>query len=260
MKKYVLRLLVRRRQCDGDGKMKGNARHEGAGLAEMSQADSPVPPGSAISTEVTDLCFDSGNTVPAEVDAQMNEALAALEAKMGQKLGANDNPLLVSVRSGAKFSMPGMMDEFEPGFERPNRGSGERKGGNPRTTPDCCGGFIRCSATWCWTSRKTSTRSSKPAREKVKAKYDTDLTAEDLKAVIADYKKLVEKKTGKPFPQDARQQLAMARDAVFRSWVDDGLSPMLRESVPVISAPASTTQGHAIVQWAETSDTDVRLC
>ena len=77
----------------------------------------------------------------------------------------------------------------------------------------------RCSATWRWISRRTSSTTSSTARKKkAKAKLDTDLTAEDLKAIIADYKKLVQKKTGKPFPQDAREQLAMSRDAVFRSW------------------------------------------
>src|SRR5215469_14021286 len=91
--------------ADGDGKMKEVLGGKGAGLAEMSRANLPVPPGFTVSTAVCNLYFERGNQVPAEVDVQMHEALATLEGKMGQKLGDTANPLLVSVRSGAKFSM-----------------------------------------------------------------------------------------------------------------------------------------------------------
>src|SRR5206468_4022492 len=108
MKKYVYSFGGG--SADGDGKMKDVLGGKGAGLAEMSRARLPVPPGFTISTEVCNLYFQSGNKVPSEIDAQMNAELATLETKMGQKLGDTSNPLLVSVRSGAKFSMPGMMD------------------------------------------------------------------------------------------------------------------------------------------------------
>src|SRR5712692_5032309 len=108
MKKYVYSFGGG--SADGDGKMKDLLGGKGAGLAEMSRAKLPVPPGFTISTEVCNLYFERGGQVPPEVDQQMNEALAKLEAQMGQKLGDTENPLLVSVRSGAKFSMPGMMD------------------------------------------------------------------------------------------------------------------------------------------------------
>jgi pyruvate,orthophosphate dikinase len=206
--------------ADGDGKMKDLLGGKGAGLAEMSRAKLPVPPGFTISTEVCNLYFERGNKVPAEVDEQMGAALAALEGKMGQKLGANDNPLLVSVRSGAKFSMPGMMDTIlNLGLNDQSVEALERKSGNPRFSQDCYRRFIQMFGNVVLDIEKHDFDGIFDARKKkVGAKVDTDLNADDLKAIIVDYKKLVQKKTGKPFPQDAREQLAMARDAVFRSW------------------------------------------
>src|SRR6516164_9099779 len=96
--------------AEGDGRMKDTLGGKGAGLAEMSRAGLPVPPGFTISTEVCNLYFHNQNAVPVEVNTQITEALRQLEGRMGQKLGDTANPLLVSVRSGAKFSMPGMMD------------------------------------------------------------------------------------------------------------------------------------------------------
>ena len=206
--------------ADGDGKMKDVLGGKGAGLAEMSRAALPVPPGFTISTEVCNLYFERGNKVPAEVDEQMGAALGALEGKMGQKLGANDNPLLVSVRSGAKFSMPGMMDTIlNLGLNDQSVQALERKSGNPRFAQDCYRRFIQMFGNVVLDIEKHDFDEIFDARKKkVGAKVDTDLNADDLKAIIVDYKKLVQKKTGKPFPQDAREQLTMARDAVFRSW------------------------------------------
>src|ERR1700676_2418195 len=96
--------------ADGDGKMKDTLGGKGAGLAEMCRATLPVPPGFTISTQVCNIYFQNQNEVPAEIHQEMLDALKTLEERMGQKLGDVDNPLLVSVRSGAKFSMPGMMD------------------------------------------------------------------------------------------------------------------------------------------------------
>src|SRR5579862_1295605 len=95
--------------ADGDGKMKDVLGGKGAGLAEMSRAKLPVPPGFTISTEVCNIYFENQYQVPEDVNRQMNQALEVLEERMDQKLGDTANPLLVSVRSGAKFSMPGMM-------------------------------------------------------------------------------------------------------------------------------------------------------
>jgi len=206
--------------ADGDGTMKDVLGGKGAGLAEMCRANLPVPPGFTISTEVCNIYFENGNQVPDDIHKQMLQALEKLQQQMGQTLGDTENPLLVSVRSGAKFSMPGMMDTvLNLGLNDKTVLALERKSNNPRFAYDCYRRFIQMFGNVVLDIDKADFEHVFDGRKKkVKAKFDTDLTAEDLKAVIVDYKKLVEKKTGKPFPQEALQQLAMARDAVFRSW------------------------------------------
>jgi pyruvate,orthophosphate dikinase len=189
----------------------------------MSRAKLPVPPGFTISTEVCNIYFQSNNAVPAEIDGQMVEALKTLEERMGQKLGDVDNPLLVSVRSGAKFSMPGMMDTIlNLGLNDKTVLALEAKSGNPRFAYDCYRRFIQMYGNVVLeVSKHDFDEVFDGQKKKAKAKLDTELTAEDLKQVIVGYKKLVEKKTGKPFPQDAMTQLKGARDAVFGSWFND---------------------------------------
>jgi len=258
MKKYVYSFGGG--SADGDGKMKDVLGGKGAGLAEMSRAKLPVPPGFTISTDVCNLYFERGNQVPPEVDAQVNEALAALEAKMGQKLGDAGNPLLVSVRSGAKFSMPGMMDTIlNLGLNEQTLPSLERKSGNPRFAQDCYRRFIQMFGNVVLDIEKHDFDEIFEARKKkAGAKYDTDLTADDLKAIIADYKKLVEKKSGKPFPQDARTQLTMSRDAVFRSWNNDRAIHYRRmNQIPDNLGTAVNVQTMVFGNLGETSATGV---
>ncbi|MCE5310177.1 MAG: pyruvate, phosphate dikinase [Acidobacteriales bacterium] len=218
MKKYVYSFGGG--TADGDGKMKDTLGGKGAGLAEMSRSGVPVPPGFTISTEVCNIYFANKGKVPGEVDSQIDEALAILEGRMGQKLGDTQNPLLVSVRSGAKFSMPGMMDTIlNLGLNDKTVVALVTKSGNPRFAYDCYRRFIQMFGNVVLEIPKEEFEHFFDARKKkVKAKFDTDLSAEDLQVVIEDYKKLVQKKTGKPFPQNAKDQLAQARDAVFRSW------------------------------------------
>ena len=206
--------------ADGDGTMKDVLGGKGAGLAEMCRANLPVPPGFTISTEVCNIYFENKNQVPEEIHKEMLQALDKLQKQMGQTLGDTENPLLVSVRSGAKFSMPGMMDTvLNLGLNDKTVLALERKSGNPRFAYDCYRRFIQMFGNVVLDiEKKEFDHIFDGRKKKVKAKFDTDLTAEDLKAVIVDYKKLVEKKTGKPFPQEAIQQLALSRDAVFRSW------------------------------------------
>ena len=203
--------------------MKDTLGGKGAGLAEMSRAKLPVPPGFTISTEVCNIYFQNNNTVPQEIDGQMLEALKTLEERMGQKLGDVDNPLLVSVRSGAKFSMPGMMDTIlNLGLNDKTVKALEAKSGNPRFAYDCYRRFIQMYGNVVLeVSKHDFDEVFDAQKKKAKVKLDTGLTAQDLQQVIVGYKKLVEKKTGKPFPQDAMEQLAGARDAVFRSWFND---------------------------------------
>ncbi len=193
---------------------------KGAGLAEMCKAGVPVPGGFTISTEVCNLFFENGNKVPKEVDTQIHEALKKLEDLMGKKLGGVDDPLLLSVRSGAKFSMPGMMNTIlNLGLNDKTTEGLAKKTGNPRFAYDCYRRFIQMFGEVSLGIEMEKFDHIFDARKaKIKAKLDTDLTAQDLQAIIADYKKLVKKETGKEFPQDALQQLMMSRDAVFNSW------------------------------------------
>jgi len=209
--------------ADGDGKMKDILGGKGAGLAEMCRAQLPVPPGFTISTQVCNIYFENGNTVPKEINQEMLGALATLEERMGQKLGDVNDPLLVSVRSGAKFSMPGMMDTIlNLGLNDKTVKTLASKSDNPRFAYDCYRRFIQMYGNVVLDIPKHDFDAIfEGQKKKAKAKLDTELTAEDLQEVIEGYKKLVEKKTGKPFPQDAMVQLQGARDAVFRSWFND---------------------------------------
>ena len=216
MKKYVY--AFGNGTADGDGKMKDILGGKGAGLAEMSRAKLPVPPGFTISTEVCNIYFQNNYTIPAEIHEQTLEALRTLEERMGQKLGEAGNPLLVSVRSGAKFSMPGMMDTIlNLGLNDETVKSLEAKANNQRFAYDCYRRFIQMYGNVVLEIPKHDFDGVfEGQKKKAKAKLDTELTAGDLKQVIDGYKKLVEKKTGKPFPQEAMGQLQGARDAVFR--------------------------------------------
>jgi pyruvate,orthophosphate dikinase len=246
--------------ADGDGKMKDLLGGKGAGLAEMSRAGLPVPPGFTISTEVCNLYFENGNKVPAEIDAEIKTALAKLEAQMGKKLGDPANPLLLSVRSGAKFSMPGMMNTIlNLGLNDKTVEGLAALSGNPRFAYDCYRRFIQMFGEVALDIDMKKFDAIFDARKhKAKAKLDTALTADDLKAIIADYKKLVQKETGKPFPQDAWTQLAMARDAVFRSWWGKNAMNYRRmEKIPDDLGTAANVQAMVFGNLGDTSATGV---
>src|SRR5579872_6048657 len=173
--------------ADGDGKMKETLGGKGAGLAEMSRADLPVPPGFTISTEVCNIYFQNKNTVPDEINQQMLEALRTLEERMGQKLGDVQNPLLVSVRSGAKFSMPGMMDTIlNLGLNDQTVKALEAKAGNARFAYDCYRRFIQMYGNVVLEIEKHDfDQIFEGQKKKAKVALDTGLTAEDLQQVIA---------------------------------------------------------------------------
>src|ERR1700692_4421842 len=186
--------------ADGNGRMKDTLGGKGAGLAEMTNAGLPVPPGFTIQTEACRE-YMRGN-VSGDVDTEMNEALAQLEALQGQQLGAGDNPLLVSVRSGAKFSMPGMMDTIlNLGLNDKTAAALENKSGNPRFAQDCYRRFIQMFGNVVLDIEKHDFDHVFEARKKkAHAKFDTDLTADDLKAIIIEYKKAVKKHAHRDFP------------------------------------------------------------
>ncbi|MGB9605543.1 MAG: pyruvate, phosphate dikinase, partial [Bryobacteraceae bacterium] len=246
--------------AEGDGTMKDILGGKGAGLAEMSRAGVPVPPGFTISTQVCNIYFERGGELPPEIEEEIQQHLRQLEERMGQKLGDPEYPLLVSVRSGAKFSMPGMMDTIlNLGLNDVTVKALEAKTGNPRFAYDCYRRFIQMFGNVVLGIPKEEfERIFEARKKKVKARYDTDLTAEDLKAIVEEYKKLVEKKTGKPFPQDAHEQLRMARDAVFRSWFNPRAQHYRKmNKIPDDLGTAVNVQAMVFGNMGETSATGV---
>jgi pyruvate, orthophosphate dikinase len=209
-------------KADGNGKMKDELGGKGAGLAEMTNATLPVPPGFTIQTEACREYMRHGG-VTKEVDRQMEEALARLQQLQGQKLGQGENPLLVSVRSGAKFSMPGMMDTIlNLGLNDKSVEALAKRSNNPRFAADSYRRLIQMFGNVVLEIPKSAFDEVFDAKKKQKkAKLDTDLDAKALKEVIEEYKKVVKKHAKRDFPQDPHEQLVMARDAVFRSWNND---------------------------------------
>ncbi len=209
-------------KADGNGKMKDDLGGKGAGLAEMTNAGLPVPPGFTIQTEACREYMRT-NGVSAEVEQQMADALKKLETLQGQKLGKGENPLLVSVRSGAKFSMPGMMDTIlNLGLNDQSVEALAKLSKNPRFAYDSYRRLIQMFGNVVLEIPKPAFDEVFDAKKKQKkAKLDTDLDAKALKEVIEEYKKVVKKGAKQDFPQDPNAQLAMARDAVFRSWQNE---------------------------------------
>jgi pyruvate,orthophosphate dikinase len=246
--------------ADGDGTMKEVLGGKGAGLAEMSRAGVPVPPGFTISTEVCNIFFKNGNKVPDEINQQVLTALSKLEAQIGKKLGDPANPLLVSVRSGARFSMPGMMNTIlNLGLNDATTAGLAALTKNPRFAYDSYRRFIQMFGEVALDIPMEKFDHIFDARKhKAKVKLDTDLSAEDLQAIIEDYKKLVQKETKKPFPQDAHVQLAMSRDAVFRSWWNPKAAYYRKmEKIPDEIGTAASVQAMVFGNLGESSATGV---
>ncbi len=205
-------------KADGNKDMKDTLGGKGAGLAEMTNAGLPVPPGFTLSTDACHIYSEKGSLTQG-IEDEFDAALAQLESLVGQKLGDPDNPLLLSVRSGAKFSMPGMMDTVLNLGMNDTSVVGLGKAAGERFAWDSYRRFLQMFG-------DVVLEVGKPLFEKVLdeikeakgAASDTDLSAEDLKEVVIRFKALVKEKTGKDFPMDAREQLRMSRDAVFKSW------------------------------------------
>lgn len=207
--------------ADGNGRMKDVLGGKGAGLAEMTNAGLPVPPGFTIQTEACRE-YMRGSLNP-QIGYEMNEALERLERLQGQKLGAGDNPLLVSVRSGAKFSMPGMMDTIlNLGLNDQAVEALAKRSNNPRFAYDSYRRLIQMFGDVVLDiSKKKFEHIFDGVKQREKAKFDYELGPQALKEIIGEYKKLVKKETHKDFPQDPMEQLVQARDAVFRSWQNE---------------------------------------
>ncbi|HXT71908.1 MAG TPA: pyruvate, phosphate dikinase [Vicinamibacterales bacterium] len=207
-------------KAEGDRTMKDLLGGKGSGLAEMTNAGLPVPPGFTIATSVCTIYYENKGKLPAVVDAEMLANLKKLESTTKAKLGAPDKPLLVSVRSGAKFSMPGMMDTIlNLGLNDASVEGLKAWTGNGRFAWDSYRRFIQMFGSVVLEIPKAAFEHEFEAvKHETGAKIDTDLTEAALQTVVTRYKNVVKAKSGKPFPQDPLQQLRGARDAVFRSW------------------------------------------
>src|SRR6476619_212319 len=174
--------------ADGDGKMKDKLGGKGANLAEMSRAGVPVPPGFTIITDVCNIFFDTNHQVPDEVDTQIWHAVEKVEKMTGKRFGDGSDPLLLSVRSGAKFSMPGMMNTIlNLGLNDETTEGLAAKSGNERFAYDCYRRFIQMFGEVALGVEMEKFDHIFDARkEKAKAKLDTDLTASNLQAIVAD--------------------------------------------------------------------------
>jgi pyruvate,orthophosphate dikinase len=205
-------------KAEGTGTMKDELGGKGAGLAEMTNAGLPVPPGFTIQTEACREYMRGG--LSPDIDRQTEEALARLEALQGQKLGRGENPLLVSVRSGAKFSMPGMMDTIlNLGLNDQSVEALSKRSGNPRFAYDSYRRLIQMFGNVVLEIPKAAFDEVFDNKKKQKkVKLDTELDERALKEIVREYKAVVKKHAKRDFPQDPHEQLIMARDAVFRSW------------------------------------------
>jgi pyruvate, orthophosphate dikinase len=246
-------------KADGNGKMKDALGGKGAGLAEMTNVALPVPPGFTIQTEACREYMRHGG-VSKQVDREMEDALSRLEQLQGQKLGKGENPLLVSVRSGAKFSMPGMMDTIlNLGLNDQSVEALAKRSNNPRFAYDSYRRLIQMFGNVVLEIPKAAFDEVFDAKKKQKkAKLDTDLNADALKEVIAEYKKVVKKHTRRDFPQEPHEQLVMARDAVFRSWLNERAKTYRRiNNIDDMLGTAVNVQAMVFGNLGETSGTGV---
>ena len=223
--------LFGKAKTDGNGGMKPLLGGKGAGLAEMCRIGLPVPPGFTITTEVCTYYYDHKRTYPPDLKAQMQVGLASIEKQTGKKFGDVKNPLLVSVRSGARDSMPGMMDTIlNLGLNDQTVEALAKKTGNPRFAWDCYRRFVQMYGDVVLGVQKSAGEDHEPFETVIHAlkheRYHRDiedpkLTADDLKELVVRFKALVKERAGKEFPSSPWDQLMGAVGAVFGSWMND---------------------------------------
>ncbi len=207
-------------ETDGNAGMKALLGGKGANLAEMTALGIPVPPGFTISTEVCTHYTENGGKLPDWVRPAVSSALQRVEVKMGKKFGDNSDPLLVSVRSGARASMPGMMDTIlNLGLNEQTVEGLAKSSKNPRFAWDSYRRFIQMYSDVVMGMNASMLEVTlEDLKETKQYKLDTDLTAEDLKVLVKKFKDLVRSSTGQAFPSDPMEQLWGAISAVFKSW------------------------------------------
>lgn len=207
-------------KTEGDMTMRDTLGGKGANLAEMAGAGIPVPPGFTVSTQACNLYLAGGNKIPESVEVEMAQALARLESDMGKKLGDPNDPLLVSVRSGAKFSMPGMMDTvLNLGLNDVSVAGLAKVSGNWRFALDCYRRFIMMFGDVVMgVSKSQFERILEGILEEAGVESDTELNVEQMQGCVDAFKEHYQRSLGEAFPEDPIEQLKLSRDAVFRSW------------------------------------------
>jgi pyruvate,orthophosphate dikinase len=218
-------------QTDGNGGMKPLLGGKGANLAEMCRIGLPVPPGYTITTDVCTYYYAHARTYPSSLKAQIQAGMAAIERQTRKKFGDSSNPLLVSVRSGARDSMPGMMDTIlNLGLNDQTVEALARKTGNPRFAWDCYRRFVQMYGDVVLGVQKRPGEDHEPFETVIEtlkherhhqAVDDTALTVEDLRELVARFKALVKERVGRDFPASPWEQLMGAVGAVFGSWMND---------------------------------------
>jgi len=207
-------------KAEGDGSMKELLGGKGAGLAEMTNAGIPVPPGFTITCEACKLFYENNMSSPPGMEDEVDKAIARLEKLTGKKFGGKEDPLLVSVRSGAPISMPGMMDTvLNLGLNSETLQGMIEKTQNERFAYDIYRRFIQMFGdVVLGIDKEIFDEVIEKKKKKRQVRHDSSLSADDLKDVSGKFKKIIKDKTGEDFPEDPVRQLKMSRDAVFRSW------------------------------------------
>ena len=233
---------------------------KGAGLAEMTHIGVPIPQGFTVSTEACTLYYDSGKKLPEYLIEEIRNAVLKVEKDSGKKFGGDKNPLLVSVRSGARVSMPGMMDTIlNLGLNDQTVEVLARESNNPRFAYDSYRRFILMFTNVAkGISRVAMDRMLEELKEEKGYKFDTEITAEELKELVAKYKAYYKEQTGTDFPSDPYEQLMEAVTAVFRSW-DNPRANVYRmmNNIPYSWGTAVNVQSMVFGNKGETSGTGV---
>ena len=233
---------------------------KGAGLAEMTHIGVPIPQGFTVSTEACTLYYDSGKKLPEYLIEEIRNAVLKVEKDSGKKFGGDANPLLVSVRSGARVSMPGMMDTIlNLGLNDVTVEVLARESNNPRFAYDSYRRFILMFTNVAkGISRVAMDRMLEELKEEKGYKFDTEITAEELKELVAKYKAYYREQTGTDFPSDPYEQLMEAVTAVFRSW-DNPRANVYRmmNNIPYSWGTAVNVQSMVFGNKGETSGTGV---
>lgn len=259
------------KKAEGKAEMKSLLGGKGANLAEMVNIGLPVPAGFTITTEVCTAYYKNKKKYPKELEKQVKDALAKVEKQMGAKFGDLENPLLLSIRSGARASMPGMMETIlNAGLNNQTREALIKKTGNPRFVYDSHRRLIQMySDVVMEKAAGIEPEEGKGVRQQLEkelhnmkeargAKADTDLTTEDLKELIEIYKAKVQEVLGKPFPEDPMEQLWGAVSAVFQSWMGKrAISYRKIEGIPDDWGTAVNVQAMVFGNMGDTSATGV---